>query len=539
MGLFDRKPPPRERTSEDRERARAEREARRAEREGRAPETAVPPPLETPPPEAAPPAPSPPPQRPEPAQRAPSAPAPTEKEPGPTPAPGSPAPVAEAPARERPDTPSPDGAGPGGAGSDGAGPDREVVPPPRSAHVRVNPRDVDAPSAVLDEEVLEDWSALDAPPRRPLADRLRARRMGPPPPGRGDGRAAGGRRRWFPLAVLAVAAVTLLLAVWFLFSLFQPFHSEGSGRVTVTIPRGASVGQAGDLLAEKGIVSSAFFFKLRAKLEGANDVKSGTYILPRDTSYGDAFAALEKGPPKRRATDITITEGRTIREANRLLKKTSLQGSYAGAAAASRVLRPQQYGAPRSVRTKEGFLFPATYKVRVGAPVSALVDQQLRNFRRQFAKVDLRYARSKNLTPYEVLIIASMIEREAAVAKDRRLIASVIYNRLRQSIPLGIDATIRYRLDNWSRPLRQSELDADGPYNTRKRQGLPPTPIGNPGIASIQAAANPARTQFLYFVVKPCGDGEHAFQKTDAEFQRAAARYERARQAKGGSPVNC
>jgi UPF0755 protein len=175
----------------------------------------------------------------------------------------------------------------------------------------------------------------------------------------------------------------------------------------------------------------------------------------------------------------------------------------------------------------------------VGAPVSALVDQQLRNFRRQFAKVNLAAAKQRGLSPYEVLIIASMIEREAAVAKDRRLISSVIYNRLRQSIPLGIDATIRYRLDNWSRPLRQSELDADNPYNTRKRRGLPPTPIGNPGIASIRAAANPARTRFLYFVVKPCGNGEHAFQKTDAEFQRAAARYERARQARGGSPVNC
>jgi UPF0755 protein len=339
--------------------------------------------------------------------------------------------------------------------------------------------------------------------------------------------------------VLAAAAIFLLVALWFLNSLFQPFHSEGSEQVTVTIPRGASMGQAGDILADQGVVSSAFFFKLRARLEGADDVKSGTYRFDDDTAYGDVFDTLAKGPPKSRTTDITLTEGRTIREANRLLRRTSLQGSYAAAARASRILRPQQYGAPRSVRTKEGFLFPATYKVRVGAPVSALVDQQLRNFRRQFGKVNVRYARSKNLTPYEVLIIASMIEREAAVAKDRRLIASVIYNRLKQSIPLGIDATIRYARDNWSRPLRQSELDADGPYNTRKRQGLPPTPIGNPGMASIRAAANPARTQYLYFVVKPCGNGEHAFQKTDAEFQRAAARYERARQARGGSPVNC
>jgi len=324
-----------------------------------------------------------------------------------------------------------------------------------------------------------------------------------------------------------------------LFSLFQPLHGDGSGRVSVVIPRGVTVSQAGDLLADRDVVSSAFFFKLRAKLDGPSEIKPGNYLLPKDISYAAAFDALAAGPPKAKTTDITITEGRTIREVNRLLKKTSLQGGYAAAARRSRVLRPQQYGAPRRVHTLEGFLFPATYQVRVGAPTSDLVTKQLQTFRRRFGTVNLAYAHSKKLTAYDVLTIASMIEREAAVAKDRKLIASVIYNRLHQGIPLGIDATIRYRLDNWSRPLRESELQAAGPYNTRSHQGLPPTPIGNPGLASIRAAANPARTGYLYFVVKPCGRGEHVFLKTDAEFQRAAQRYETARQAKGGSPVDC
>ncbi len=287
-----------------------------------------------------------------------------------------------------------------------------------------------------------------------------------------------------------VVAVGLALA-WFLLSVFQPFHGDGQGRVSVVIPRGATVTQAGDLLADRGVVSSAFFFKLRAKLDGPDDIKSGTYRLPKDISYGAAFDALAAGPPKAKTTDVTITEGRTIGEVNRLLKKTSLRGSYSAATRRSRVLRPQQYGAPRSVRTREGFLFPATYQVRIGAPTSDLVTKQLQTFRKKFATVNLAYARSKKLTAYDVLIIASMIEREAAVAKDRPLIASVIYNRLHQSIPLGIDATIRYRLDNWTRPLRVSELQTAGPYNTRTHQGLPPTPIGKPGLASIRAAANP------------------------------------------------
>jgi uncharacterized YceG family protein len=120
------------------------------------------------------------------------------------------------------------------------------------------------------------------------------------------------------------------------------------------------------------------------------------------------------------------------------------------------------------------------------------------------------------------------------------LVASVIYNRLRQGIPLGIDATIRYALGQWNRPLRQSELATSSPYNTREIPGLPPGPIGNPGLASIKAAARPARTNYLFYVVKPGTCGEHSFSATDAEFQRDVARYNAARERRGGkSPTDC
>jgi UPF0755 protein len=139
-----------------------------------------------------------------------------------------------------------------------------------------------------------------------------------------------------------------------------------------------------------------------------------------------------------------------------------------------------------------------------------------------------------------VLIIASMIEREALVAKDRRLISAVIYNRLRRGMPLGIDATLRYRLNNWSRPLKQSELDTRSDYNTRRVQGLPPTPIGNPGLAAMQAAANPANVGYLFYVVKPCGNGAHAFSSTDEQFQKDVDAYNRARDKRGGKdPSRC
>ena len=520
MALFDRKPSSdRERTREERERARAEREARRAERQGLPPEQAVPPPLEVPPDPK--PTPTPAPPSPEPARAvpppAPPAPAPTPPAAEPTPPAVESTPPVSAPARPIPvRTP----ASPAGR------PDGHAAAPSRRVAA------VDAPSFVFDDDVSEDWSGLDAPPKR---RGIRGRR---PPDGGLPAVPAGPRRRW-PLALLLVAIAMILGGVWFAASLFQPLHGEGGEPVSVVIPRGAGVSQAGDVLAQRGVVSSAFFFKLRAKLEGTGDIKPGNYTLREDTSYGDALAALEKGPPPPRTTDITITEGRTVAEANRLLKRTSLRGSYSAAVSRAALLRPQQFGAPRSIRTKEGFLFPATYRLRVGAPVSDLVTKQLQTFRRRFGTVNLAYARSRKLSAYDVLIIASMVEREAGVPKDRRLIASVIYNRLKQGIPLGIDATIRYQIGNWQRPLRVSELERDTPYNTRLHQGLPPTPIGNPGLASIRAAANPARTGFLYFVVKPCGKGEHAFTKTDVEFQRAVQRYEAERQRQGRSPVDC
>ncbi len=137
----------------------------------------------------------------------------------------------------------------------------------------------------------------------------------------------------------------------------------------------------------------------------------------------------------------------------------------------------------------------------------------------------MRYARSKNLTPYDVLIIASMIEEETVVAAERRLVAAVIYNRLRNRMPLGIDATIRYgRNVPGTEPLKQSDLDSDDPFNTRRRPGLPPTPITNPGLASMRAAANPARVDYLYFVRKG-NSNRHFFTASESEFCQKSLEY--------------
>jgi UPF0755 protein len=152
----------------------------------------------------------------------------------------------------------------------------------------------------------------------------------------------------------------------------------------------------------------------------------------------------------------------------------------------------------------EGFLFPATYDFFKGTPSKQLVRDQLDAFSENWPQVNLRYASRKNLTPYDVLIIASMIEKEVRVRSERPLVAAVIYNRLHAHMPLGIDATIRYALDvPATESLRESQLHDPTPYNTRLHAGLPPTPIANPGLASIQAAAHPAKVDYLYFVRKP------------------------------------
>jgi UPF0755 protein len=174
-------------------------------------------------------------------------------------------------------------------------------------------------------------------------------------------------------------------------------------------------------------------------------------------------------------------------------------------------------------RPLEGFLFPATYDFTVRTTSPQLVAAQLEAFRRNWAKVDLRYARSKNLTPYDVLIIASMVEKETLSPEERQLVAAVIYNRLHKRMALGIDATLRYGLHiPPTESIRESQLHSSSPYNTRNRPGLTPTPIANPGLASLQAAAHPAKVNYLYFVRKP-DKKHHFFTASFSEFERYKA----------------
>ena len=236
--------------------------------------------------------------------------------------------------------------------------------------------------------------------------------------------------------------------------------------------------------------------------------------------------------------DLTVPEGLDRRQVAELAEEAGLKGDYAEATRRFKGFDLSKYDAEGAPHL-DGFLFPATYELPKRATARDLVERQLTAFEDNLDGIDLAYAKSKNLTEYDLLKIASMIEREIQVPEERRLAAAVIYNRLAQGTPLGIDATIRYEDQNYDEQLVQSRLDQDTPYNTRINSGLPPTPIGNPGLASIEAAANPAQSDAFFFVVKPGSCGEHVFVETQEEFDRAEAAYQAALQAEGGSPTEC
>jgi UPF0755 protein len=203
-------------------------------------------------------------------------------------------------------------------------------------------------------------------------------------------------------------------------------------------------------------------------------------------------------------------------------RKVRLSGT-AYAAATARPRRMPGFGAGKL--PLEGFLFPDTYDFDRKSTAAQLSRGQLQEFTSKWSTLNLSYAKSRNLTPYDVLTIASMVEGEAQVPSERPLVAAVIYNRLHAHMPLGIDATLRYGLHiPPTQSLTQSELQNPTPYNTRLHDGLPPTPINNPGLASIEAAADPAKVDYLYFVRKP-DHRHHYFTSNYQDFLQHEAQY--------------
>jgi UPF0755 protein len=262
-------------------------------------------------------------------------------------------------------------------------------------------------------------------------------------------------------------------------------------------------------------------------------VGAGAYLIARAMRH-------EPAPKMPLATvRVLIPEGSTAAQIAQIEHADGLSGDYLRAAARAVRAVPEHYGAPASEHSPEGFLFPATYDMYAGAPAGELVTKQLTAFAEGFGPAARARAKALGVSPYQLLIVASMVEREAALERERPLVAAVIYNRLHRNMPLGIDATIRYAFNDYTRPLTEAQLHSSTPYNTRTRTGLPPTPISNPGLASIEAAAKPARVPYLYYVARADGCPGQLFSSSYAEFERDAAAYQAALRANGGHVPKC
>jgi UPF0755 protein len=257
----------------------------------------------------------------------------------------------------------------------------------------------------------------------------------------------------------------------------------------------------------------------------------------------DSKTVAPPAPPP--VVKVLIPEGKTRAQIAQIAAADGLKGSYSAASRTSPLLKPATYGAPHNTSNLEGFLFPATYDMNPGEPVGRLVEEQLTAFQENFGAHERARAHALHVTPYQLLIVASMVEREAQIPGDRPKIAAVIYNRLAAGMPLGIDATIYYAVElktgiaTYTQELTEAQLHIDSPYNTRTHVGLPPTPISNPGLASIQAAAHPAHVPYLYYVAGADGCGEQVFSNTQAEFEVNAAAYKAAVAKNGGHPPTC
>jgi UPF0755 protein len=324
--------------------------------------------------------------------------------------------------------------------------------------------------------------------------------------------------------IAALLGLPALAGTLYLRSIGVLRPSEPGRTVTIEVPEGASATEIGELLERKEVIASSFGFRVASYLEGGTTaIQAGEYHLSTGLSARDALDALAEGP-KLEFVTVTFPEGSWLTDfATRIDAATDLSGDKFLALVSS--AKVESSLVPRGVDTLEGLLFPSTYQVDENDTVESLGRRLAAEMEKQVARLDLARVEDMGYSPYDVVNIASMVQAEAGADEDRPKIARVIYNRLDRGMALGIDATIIYATGEHKSSLTQSDLAIDSPYNTRQVAGLPPTPIGAPGVASLRAAAGPAPGDWLYYVVSDC-EGHHAFSVGYDDFLRDKAAYE-------------
>jgi UPF0755 protein len=324
--------------------------------------------------------------------------------------------------------------------------------------------------------------------------------------------------RAFAIAAIALVVIAAGVAAWILYAVFGD-RSRPATATQVIVARGTTFAQVARALAEDGVISNVTTFRLlaRARSEEA-EVRAGEYRFPPHLTQSDVLRALVTGGAQV-ATWVTIPEGFTAAQIARRLERD-------GVGPAPPFLRDfmSRGIVVGGVRTKtlEGFLFPSTYLMPLGASPQQASAPMVAEFFKVLPHDAAARARALHVTLPQAVTVASLIEREAKSEVDRPKIAAVIYNRLRLGMPLEVDATIEYALPEHKTQLSFADLKIDSPYNTYMHVGLPPTPIANPGLPSLEAALHPSKGDDLYYVY--CGNGVHVFARTLAEHQANVAR---------------
>ncbi|OFW55662.1 MAG: hypothetical protein A2W01_02240 [Candidatus Solincola sediminis] len=311
--------------------------------------------------------------------------------------------------------------------------------------------------------------------------------------------------------LLAMFLVFLILFVHF----FYPPRQEQT--VHVFIKEGATTSEIAKMLHDDGVITSTRIFRFLTWLKGnGSDFKAGDYVFDKGIHYAEAFSILEAGPNYQ--ARFTVPEGLTVEQtASRVAQATTITPDDFIEAALSGDYSIE-YMSSANRDNLEGFLFPKTYTVANDVSAGQVIEMLLNQFKAETSDLDWSKAEAMGLTPYRAVIVASLIEREAAIDEERPLVAAVIFNRLKKDMLLQIDATVQYALPEWKDVLTYDDLKIESPYNTYLHKGLPPAPICSPGLASIDAALNPANVDYLYYLA--VGNGRHFFTADYNEFLR-------------------
>jgi UPF0755 protein len=331
------------------------------------------------------------------------------------------------------------------------------------------------------------------------------------------------------LAVLVVLGLVGAGLAWISYQKAVDPAGPPGEPVKLTIPMGSSTQAIGKLLDSAGIITSADMFRYYIRLNGGGPFQAGEYTLAKNMSMAEAIDVLEKGP-ELKFEQLTVPEGLVLSQIARQVAKLEGRSAEAFTAAVQSGSVRSKFQ-PQGVTTLEGLLLPETYNVEPKDDEARILERIVSSFDVACEQAGIPDAQAKvGISPYEAIIVASLIERETRFDDERAKVAQVIYSRLQKKIPLGIDASIIYALgksDEHDVRVLFKDLEIDSPYNTYKRTGLPPTPIAAPGKASLEAAMHPEPGPYLYYVVTE-KSGRHSFATTLAEHNRNIAKAEAA-----------